>query len=212
MNKYYRTLLTIVALSYGLVASAQDLVRFDGKPGSKMSIDGTSSFHDWTVETTLISGSMELDPSVVDSGKAPAAGKVDAKVQVTVFTRTLKSGTQKMDDVMHTAMKESEHRKIIYKLNELVLLPKTEGSPLKFDSKGDLTIAGITKPIQMQVSMQPMPSNRMKVSGKIDLKMSDFGIVVKPPMLSFGLIKVGDDVKLAFDWITERAATTAKAQ
>src|ERR1043166_9155680 len=118
------------------LASAQS-VKYQAAPGSKLKMDGTSTVHDWTVESSLIGGSLEWDASF---DAAPKAGKVPgAKVESIVLERSLKSGKSSMDAVMQDAMKAEANPKISYKLNELTLkeAPKSATDAMQFESKGD---------------------------------------------------------------------------
>jgi hypothetical protein len=51
----------MLAVSALTVSSAP--LRYEAKPGSTLRIDGTSSIHDWLVESRTISGFLEVDPS-----------------------------------------------------------------------------------------------------------------------------------------------------
>lgn len=208
---FNRSLLAALLVSLALPVSAETWVKYQGRPGSKMRIDGTSTVHDWTVTTQIIRGTMELDSNFpLDAAKAPATGgKVNAKVNVAVPVLQLKSGKKLMDDVMHGAMKQPEHPEVKYSLKELALLPAEAGKPLKFDAQGELTVAGVTKPNKMQVTMEPMDKNRLKVTGETQVKMTDFGIKPPAPSVGLGLIRTGDEVKITFEWITSEAAAPA---
>lgn len=209
-----RGLIAAMALTIALPMSAETWTRYQARPGSKVRIDGTSTVHDWSVEGQIIGGFMELDSNfALESGKAPSAGgKVNSKVEVDIPVRSLKSGKKLMDDIMHGAMKQEGHPKIQYRLKELTLLPLSQNAPLKFDSAGELTVAGVTKPVKMQVTMEPMAQDRVKVIGQTNLKMTDFGIKPPAPSVGLGLIRTGDDVKITFEWLTARQKETAKAQ
>ena len=68
--------------------------------GSSMKIDGTSTVHDWTVESKLISGNMELEggfPSDLSLEAVPALS-VTPKVNVKVAARSMKSGKPTIPD------------------------------------------------------------------------------------------------------------------
>jgi hypothetical protein len=56
--------------------------------------------------------------------------------------------------------------------------------------------------IEMPVTLEPQPSNKLKATGEITLKMTDFGIQPPSPKLALGLIKTGDDVKISFEWLS----------
>ena len=59
---------------------------YRGVPGSSVKIAGTSTVHDWVVDSQLIGGSMELN------GDLAKPGKVDAKAKALISVRSLKSG------------------------------------------------------------------------------------------------------------------------
>jgi polyisoprenoid-binding protein YceI len=203
-------------LVFAAVSARSETIRYEGKPGSKVKIDGTSTVHDWTVESGIIGGYMEFDSNFpLDPAKADGELKVTPRVQVTIPVRSIKSGKSSMDEVMHDAMKVKDFQKIEYSLTEMK--PKNPdrkaGDPLEFDTKGELTVAGVKKPIDMVVTMVPQ-GDKLKVTGSKGLKMTDFGIKPPAPSLALGLIKTADDVKITFDWITARKdeKKTAAAQ
>ncbi len=179
-------------------------VRYDAQStGSKMKIDGTSTIHDWSMESVNVGGYMEVDAKFPESALTDAKA---AKPVVSVFipVRTLKSGKTTMDKVMQEHMKEPEFKKIEYKLLELK--PKSPAGttgPLKFDAVGALTVAGVTKTNTMPVTIEKVEGTKLKVSGTTAFKMTEYG--VKPPAPTiFGMptISTGDDIKLTFDWVT----------
>lgn len=209
--KLSKSWLLVLALALLVSLSrAETPVRYEAQPGSKVKLDGTSTIHDWTVEGQIIGGFMELesnfplDPAL----KTVPSLKVIPKVEVAIPVRSLKSGKTTMDQVMHDAMKQQEHPKIEYRLKEMTpgSEPREAGSPLKFTAKGDLTVAGVTKAIQMPVTMQKLDDRRLKVTGATTIKMTDYGIKPPAPTIGLGLIKTGDEVKIQFEWITAQRA------
>ena len=199
-----------VLLLLGVVAvSAQ--VRYQASPGSKVKIDGTSTIHDWTVEGGVIGGFIEFESdSVIDPAKA-TTGEVKAKVEVTFPVRTLQSGKKPMNDIMYDTMKVKDHTAIKYVLKEMKAQERKAGEPLKFDTKGDLTVAGVTKPIDMVVTLEPQ-GNKLKATGSKQLKMTDFGMKPPAPAVGLGLIKTADEVTITFEWVTtKKEAKTAAA-
>ena len=199
-------------LVFTAVSVAAETVRYQARPGSSMKIDGTSTVHDWTVECGIIGGYMEFDSNFpLDKSQGTPDLKVTPKVEVNINVRSLKSGKKLMDEVMHDAMKVKDHPKISYVLKEMKPKERKAGEPLTFDTKGDLTVAGVTKPIDMVVTMEPMDDGKLKTTGSKDLKMTDFGINPPAPALGLGLIKTADDVKITFEWLTARAAGSKTA-
>jgi hypothetical protein len=193
-------------------AAAQSGVRYEAQPGSKVKIEGTSTVHDWVVEGQIIRGFMQLGFNPQNAANLKP-GKVDAKVEASIPVRSLKSGKAAMDAVMHDAMKQKTSPIIEYHLNELVLKesPKSADSPLEFESKGELSVAGVTNKITMPVTMT-RAEKIMKTSGTTSLKMTSFGIKPPAPKIALGFISTGDDVKMTFEWVTALQEKTAEAK
>jgi polyisoprenoid-binding protein YceI len=193
--------------------SAQDGVRYEAQPGSKIKIDGTSTIHEWTVESAIIGGFVELDSGF--DFNSPKAGKVNAKVEATIPSRSLhnKNGYKGMDERMHDALKVNDYKKITYKLTELKLkeAPKAAGEPLHFDSKGELTVSGVTQTLSMPVTMEKQ-DGKLKTSGDLSLKMTSFKIDPPAPKIALGLISTGDDIKIHFEWLTSMPQKSADAK
>ena len=197
---WIQSLAVVLALAWSASVFAADLAKFDPKPGSKMKIDGTSSIHDWTVESGILAGGMELDPAFVADPTTAKPGKIAAKVETTIPVRSLKSGNRLMDDRMYEAMSLPKFPKIEYRLTELTLkeTPKSANGPFNFDSKGELTVSGVTNKVSFPVTMT-RADKMLKITGSTSVKMTSFGIT--PPGLIVA-IKTGDDVKLTFEWNT----------
>jgi polyisoprenoid-binding protein YceI len=192
------------------IQAAEDWTRYNAQPtGSKVRIEGTSIIHDWAMDGQIIGGYVELD-STFDS--SPKPGKVSARAQVTIPVRSLKSDKASMDSVMQQAMKQDVYPKIEYRLTEMSLkeAPKSPEGPYQFDTKGELTIAGVTNKIAMPVTMERIDKTKLKFIGSTPIKMTDYGVTPPAPKIALGLVKTGNDVKITFEWIAAQRAQTAK--
>jgi hypothetical protein len=201
----------LLALLAPPLRAADGWVRYRSQPGaSKMKIDGTSTIHDWTVESPLIGGYVEIDPAF--NLESPKAGKVNARAAVLIPVRQLKSYATAMDTVMYDAMKEKEHPRIQYWLSEMTLkeAPKTAGGPLVFDAAGELAVSGVTNKISMPVTLERLDKDKLKWTGTLTVKMTSFGIQPPAPKIALGAISTGDDVKLSWEWVTVKQAEAAK--
>jgi hypothetical protein len=203
--------LYFIALSLGLgvACQAQSLTTFGPVPGSsKFRIAGTSTIHDWTMESPLIGGTMELDSSLVNEPSKATPGKVNAKVNANIRVKAFKSGNNAMDVRMQEAMNVQKHPQIEYRLTELNLkeVPKDASSPMQFDSKGELAVNGVTNKVAFPVTITRVDKDKLKVSGSTSVKMTDYKIEPPAPKIALGMIKTGDEVKLTFDWVTAKAA------
>jgi len=221
-----KTKLNIVLLagtiSFSLIAAgsalgADSMTRLDARSGSKMRIEGTSAVHDWQVESPLILGYIEVGPNFpLEPGQSVSPGKVEAQGQALIKVQSLRSiekdgkfASDTMDLKMYNMMSYTNNPMIVYRLTELTLkeVPKDKNDPYVFDSKGDLAIAGVTNKISMPVNVSPLGGGKIKITGSIGLKMSDFKI--EPA--SIIVVKTGDDVKIKFEWILgKKPAPAAK--
>jgi len=192
---------TIIAFAAQTLA---ETVTYSAKTGSLLEISGTSSVHDWEVKTRLIGGKMEWDSSFpLDPSKAelPKLTKTP-KVTVIIPVRNIESGKQRMNEVMHGALNAQKHKYARYSLKDIKVAEakRKAGEPLVFDTKGTLSVNGKSAPVSMQITIAKGEGNKLKVSGKTKLKMSQFGITPPAPKIALGLIKTGDEVSVEFNW------------
>jgi polyisoprenoid-binding protein YceI len=205
MKKLWLYSITTIALATG--AFAQNLTRFEAKPGTKLKMEGTSSIHDWSAESGIVGGVMELDSAFLADPTAAKPGKIPAKVEAIIPVRQLKSSSGKsMDDRMYQEMKMQQFPRIEYRLTELTLkeTPKSANGPFLFDSTGNLTVAGVTNKVSFPITMT-RTDKMLKTTGNTSVKLTSFGM--KPPTLDLLAVSIrtGDDVKITFDWNTGAA-------
>jgi len=214
-------------MATALAAQAADqMTAYSSSRGSKIRIEGTANIihPTWQVESPFIAGMLEVGPGFPTApGQAVTPGKIEARAtNVFVQVRSLKSVesdgklySDKMDEIMYEHLKVDKYPAIRYRLTELALkeAPKSKDAPYVFDSKGELAVAGITNTISMPVNVLPLENNKLKITGSVTLKMSDYRVgPVEPKLLGIGIIKTGDDVKILFEWmLTQRRAPGAAA-
>ena len=207
--------------------AADQMITYSAKPGSKMRIEGTANIlhPTWQIESPIIGGMIAVGPGFpTKPGQAVTPGKIEASGKVFISVRSLKSVesdgkpfSDRMDEVTYEHLKETQFRTINYKLTELTLkeVPKTKDAPYVFDSVGDLTIAGVTNTIKMQVNILPVVDPKQKgleITGSTTVKMTDYKVEIVDINLGVGHIKTGDEVKLVFKWLlVQRKAPAAAA-
>ena len=204
------------ATSERLVGVASGPVRLVSKPGSHVVVAGTSSIHDWTVEGAIIKGWIEVEPgfpalasprSSADAGTNASA----ARAEISIPIRSLKSGKQKMDEIMQEAMHAGEHPDITYHLVELTPAAgdAANDSPRRFATTGTLTVNGVTRDCDFDVSFAVQHDGKWRFSGGQQLKMTDFGITPPAPSIpGMAAITTGDAVTVTFDWVVAPARPT----
>jgi hypothetical protein len=220
-----RTIITaniaLLVLAAASLPAVGGTITYAARSGSKMRIEGTSNIHDWQVESPFIGGMLEVgDGFPIEPGQAATPGKLEAKADVFIQVRSLKSiekdgkpYSDKMDEVMWEHLKEPQFKRIAYHLTELTLkeAAKSKDAPYVCEAKGDLAVAGTTNKITMPVSILPMADNRLKVTGTVTFKMTEFKVTPPAPKIALGLIKTGDPVTLVFEWILGQRKIPAAA-
>ena len=114
---------------------------------------------------------------------------------------------------MYKALKDSEHPKIEYRLTEAICkgskkIRDARLSSVEFDTRGELTVAGVTLPIEMAVIVDRIGKDQLITKGETFLKMKDFKI--KPPKAMLGMIRTGNDFKISFEWMTKLPVETTQ--
>jgi polyisoprenoid-binding protein YceI len=101
-----------------------------------------------------------------------------------------------MDKYMYEAMKADQYSTITFQMTQCSVIGSTsDGSELLV--KGNLTIAGVTKAIEMKVTGHKLANNEIRFDGNKPIKMTEYGI--KPPVV-MGM-KVGDEVTIKWDLV-----------
>jgi polyisoprenoid-binding protein YceI len=180
-----KTILTLLLLVLALAAFAASADRFLGTQGSVVRVEGTSTLHEWKMESAKISGTID----------APA------KAVVTIPVASLKSEHAKMDKLMAEALKAKEHPEIRYEMTS-VTPSQPAGDTFVLKTQGRLTIAGVTRDVAFDVHGSRNPDGRYTLAGQAPIRMTQYGI--KPPTAMMGTIKTGDDVKVTFRWVVEK--------
>lgn len=211
-----------LALVSAAAWSAEPTKEFTARSGSKMHIDGTANMihTEWRVESAIIQGKLDVGPGFpIEAGQAVTPGPVVAHADVFIPVTSLKSiekdgshYSDAMDNIMYEKLKPEQQKKIYFHLTELVLkeAAKAKDQPYLFESKGDLAVAGVTNKITMPVQVLPLEGNKLKISGEVAVKMTDFKMTT--PTALAGALKVGDEVKLSFDWMVGQHTATAAAK
>lgn len=167
-----------------LLAAAQRVVIFQQGSANKTTIAGTSTLHNWTMTST----------EAVYDAKFELSNE-GTPVQLVALTyslpaESLKSGKGAMDKNAYNALNTEKHKKITF------VLTNSSADGNGFKCNGNLTIAGVTKPITLEASCKAGANGDLSCNAKYALKMTDFK--VEPPTFMFGSIKTGDDLALTF--------------
>jgi polyisoprenoid-binding protein YceI len=195
MRKSLLMAATAVGLSAATsVAQGPSAIRLRLDPGSEISIEGTSTMHDFHCKTNKIMAYVDVDPNYTKDLTKVARPIVSVKVNVVV--RTLKCGNGTMDNNMYGTLNADKNPIIQYTLSGYDIL---DGSASGFaaNTKGTLKISGAEKVVAMKINASRLNEGKATAEGEETIKMTDFGI--QPPSFMFGRLKVGNEIKVKFN-------------
>ena len=125
-------------------------------------------------------------------------------LQVTVPAKSIVSTKGKiMDNKTYEALKADANPNISFQLSEIESIAPA-GSNYTVKAKGNLTIAGVKKPVSMSVTASVASNGQVSFKGSKKINMVDFGM--EPPKAMAGAIKVGPEVTIAFELTMAPAA------
>lgn len=152
---------------------------------------GTSNLHDWTMEAKNINCSATFN---FPAGNIILPQSL-TELNLSVPVQDLKSGKSSMDSRAYTALKAKQFNNIIFSLTVATIVPGQKNQFL-VKTTGNLTIAGVTKPITVEVTCISNPDGTLTCTGSERLKMTDYQI--KPPVYMLGALKTGDNLTINF--------------
>jgi polyisoprenoid-binding protein YceI len=177
-----RAVLTLVMSVVVMMGVAQQSYRQTGSP--IFTIAGTSTMHDWTMTSQGATYNATLE---VSGDGTPTKLSL---VTVTLPAESLKSKEKAMDKNAYKSLNTDKYKDITYQLTSSKITGKT------ITCSGNLTIAGTTKPIDVDVVYE-VRNGALFFKGSKKIKMTDFK--VEPPTFMFGAIKTGDDLTITFE-------------
>jgi hypothetical protein len=173
--------LLVAGLMVGVSAGfSQTNYSLSGSPVFKVA--GGSSLHDWEMVSDKGTGQGVF---VLENGQFKSV----KSLTVTVVAETLKSGTKGLDANAYKALKTDKIKEIRFVLKELT------GQGTSMTAKGDLSIAGVTKPVSFPVKMSSA-GNNLTFEGSLETRLTNFSIT--PPTALLGTVKTEDEIKLSF--------------
>lgn len=147
-------------------------------------LTGTSTLHNWEMKADGFSCNslFQLENNKVAQVKS---------LTLTIPVQSLKSGKSAMDKNAYSALKADEFKQITY----VITSTKVVGN--KVVCAGNLTIAGVTKSMEVESICTVNADNTIVCKTSKSFKMSEFN--VEPPSFMFGSVTTGDEITMAFD-------------
>lgn len=187
--------------------------------GSAVVLDGSSNVTDWQCRGTSMDALMVVPTNPqhlnavidrIEDGNIgvwmanPASGRFDVpSFRLRVPVSTFRCGNRVMESDMRRALKGDRHPHVEFSFREL-----RGGVEHDIDRKlyraqiaGALSLAGVTRNIQLTVAAQRLSATRFRIRAELPLKMTDFGVT--PPTALFGAVKARDALEVRFDLTLE---------
>ena len=193
----YNLLVATAAIAFAAVPAAAQgpsAIRLRLEPGSQITVEGTSTLHEWHCKTDKIIAYVDVDPSYTKDLSKVAKPLVSVKVNI--VAKTLSCGNGTMDNNMYKTLKTDEFQMIKYTMSGYDLLEATTSS-FSANTRGTLQIAGQDKSVGIKISAARLAEGKATAEGEETIKLTDFGI--DPPSFMFGRLKVGNEVKVKFN-------------
>ncbi len=160
---------------------------------ARVSLAGTSNIHDYSATTTTVKLTRaHLARPLGDGGLADLLlpGVVDG-FEVAVPVTTLLSDKDGLNKNMHKALASDKHPEIVFRLARI---ETGAGGALK--AIGTLRVAGKDCDVTFALKTETA-AGALKVTGRTDLLMPDFGIT--PPKAMLGMLKTNPKVTVTFE-------------
>lgn len=181
--KYSRHLVALVAALclLAFTPKAQSQTLYQVMPGSLVTVAGTSTLHDWTMQASDFKSEGSF---VLTAGQLQDVTGFNFSLPVT----NLKSKEEQMDSRAYKALKANEFAHITFKLTGATVVPQQK----IIKATGNLTIGGVTKLVALQTTYILNGDESITCKGSAPIKMSDYKI--QAPSFMMGSIKTGDAV------------------
>jgi len=172
------------------------VTRAPGAANADVKVLGTSNLHSWSME----------DKDVTCSARFTyEAGKTVPK-SLAVFTfsfpvHSLTSGKSGMDSKAYDAMKAKKGGDIVFAASASTITPGAKDQ-FNVKSDGNLTIAGVTKPVVLTAACSVKADGSVVCTGTHKLRMSDYGI--KPPTYLLGTLRTGNKLSIDFTMVIKK--------
>jgi hypothetical protein len=158
-----------------------------GQSSATVTISGTSTVRNWSCPAEAV---VKVTPGT--SGEAaPGFPSGVQAVALTVSVKDIECDNDTMNGHLRTALKEKTYKQIAYQMKRYTMAAGGLATV-----SGQLTIAGVTRPVTFDVKLTSSGGGLRSV-GETTIDMTQFAVV--PPTVMLGQLKVGKIVRVKFD-------------
>lgn len=169
------------------VPAVEEFAELSALPESKVRLDGDSTLRKYSSTANRNMFKLKVKKGTPFTEQVPWFPQ---ELELIIPVSEMKSGDSTLDEHMLNALKSDQYKEIRVHLNQFV----SQGKDI--DANGQITVAGVTRPIALKGAFI-VENGQVKAVGKKKLLMSEFGI--KPPTLFLGTITVEDEITISYD-------------
>jgi polyisoprenoid-binding protein YceI len=201
-NNMKKLVILIAFFAIGLhQLQAQSVYRLADSKNNALKLSGTSTLHNWDMNATVFSSKASFDFKSGSTTELTSLKSLTFLLEVS----NLSSGEKGLDKNAYKALKTKQFKDIQYKLTSAIVTFEGDSKYL-LKTHGNLTIAGVTKEIVMDVHCVINTDGTITCTGSDILKMTDYQ--VKPPTFMLGAMKAGDALTLDFTVVYKKQQNT----
>jgi len=157
---------------------------------SKLIVEGTSSVHDWTMNSSDFSSTVQFE---IENGILVKIYEVNFSCP----SDKILSDNSIMNNKTQKALKSETHPNINFKFLSIKSLTNQKND-FSGEITGTLSIAGKSKQVVLAFSGRVDPNGIIYIKGIVPIKMTDYNI--EPPTAMMGALKTGDEVKINYSF------------
>jgi hypothetical protein len=214
-----RTSLLLALLLVASITEAATVTRLTAGTTSAVVLDGSSNVTDWRCRGTSIDALMRVATTPehlnevidrVEDGNIgvwmanPASGRFPVPdLHLRVPVSTFRCGNRVMESDMRRALKADRNPNVEFTFRELRggIEHDLDSGAYRAAVTGDLTLAGVTRAIDLTVSAERISRTSFRIRAALPLRMTDFSVT--PPSALFGAVRARNELTVRFDLLLE---------
>lgn len=174
------------------------------QPGSRLTIEGTSNLHAWSCAASAIVA--DIRTQMNEAGTTEAVDFVSIEIPVA----RIECKNDKMNENLVKALRAESNPRIAFRTTGPRNLPVPDPlGRVSASFRGNLTVAGVTKPVNLAVQATTNPDGSIRITGSKAFLMTQFGI--DPPTAMLGMLKTANRFTVRFDLTASIADSAAAA-
>jgi polyisoprenoid-binding protein YceI len=191
MKSKFQAAIILVSVLMALTHFAHAQTQYKALNDSKITVNGTSTLHDWSMEA----GTFDCTVSIIEN-------TTDFKnIDEATFFLQVENLKSDKDGLNKRAYKSLKTKDISF-FSTFFEIAQISSEKASGSITGMLTIAGITKEISFPFEARLLNENKIECDAIYKINMTDYGI--DPPTFMLGTLKTGQEVDIKMHLIFEK--------